>query len=363
MAAPPFSGATQTRRRHVTNRAGGYDGLHPNVHLRVPGGESVELLLNPAEGGGIEISSASFNTAAPPAPWACVQVASTNGPLRLSSNGTNPRWGRPYRGTLEIWPQRAPEEHHRRGDLTVINVVPLEDYLYGVVPWEMSPSAPIEALKAQAICARTKTLAMAAAHKFSAAGFDVCDYDASQGYPGAENETPASTAAVFATRGEILTYAGHPIDAVYCTNSGGITASSADVWHHDAPYLQSVPEGPDPLGVGTARPDEPGGRRAGPGPRGRPGVDRISERLEAGDQGPAPLAVVQVPVPFGRGRGRSAVPGVEEVIPVPLTFLASHRRSRAGSSDLDRRGRPSIGGSRIIRRLLDPGSAADTPAG
>jgi len=176
--------------------------------------------------------------------WGSVSVMVTQQPARISSNGTDPHWGRPYRGQFEISPQRAPDPNHRKGDLALINVVPLEEYLCGVVPWEMSAAAPIEALKAQAICARTKTLSLVASGHFSPGGFDVCDYDACQGYPGMENEKPATTEAVKATRGLALFYDGHPIDAVYSTNSGGVTAAAGDVWPHSEPYLQSVTDFP-----------------------------------------------------------------------------------------------------------------------
>jgi len=123
-------------------------------------------------------------------------------------------------------------------------VVPLEAYLKGVVPWEMSPAAPLEALKAQAICARTKVLDFVRGKRFAQGNFDICDYDACQGYPGTENEKPTTSAAVEATKGLAIYQNGRPIDAVYSTNSGGITASARDVWKATTPitYLQSVPD-------------------------------------------------------------------------------------------------------------------------
>ena len=59
----------------------------------------------------------------------------------------------------------------------------MEDYLKGVVPWEMDPTAPLEALKAQAICARGETMNFKNTNRFAAGKFDICDYDACQGYP------------------------------------------------------------------------------------------------------------------------------------------------------------------------------------
>lgn len=162
--------------------------------------------------------------------------------IRLTSNGDNSQWGRPYRGLMEISPLNKPlDTVHYQGALRVVNVVEMEEYLKGVVPWEMTPTAPLEALKAQAICARSELLAKALSKRFHPYGFDVTDYDNCQGYPGAENEKPASTLAVEQTRGQVLFYKGRIADAVYGTNSGGITASDDDVWKGAAtPYLRGV---------------------------------------------------------------------------------------------------------------------------
>ncbi len=177
--------------------------------------------------------------------WSHIQVSPLGSAFaRATSNGKSPRYGRPYRGAFEVFPQLSLEANHRKGALALVNVVGLEDYLKGVVPWEMSPKAPLEALKAQAICARTKTLDFKNSRRYAPGGFDVCDYDACQGYPGVENEKPTTTVAVEQTSGLALYYGGRPIDAVYSTNSGGVTAAARDVWRGDVPYLQSVRDFP-----------------------------------------------------------------------------------------------------------------------
>ncbi|MBW3637502.1 MAG: SpoIID/LytB domain-containing protein [Armatimonadetes bacterium] len=178
--------------------------------------------------------------------WKRVYIAVSGNPARVSTNNNSPRYGRPYRGDLEVFPQKLPEPIKRKGALALVNVVPLEAYLKGVVPWEMSPSAPLEALKAQAICARTKTLDFVQSKRFAAGDFEICDYDACQGYPGTENEKPATSQAVESTKGLALYHRGRPIDAVYSTNSGGVTANARDVWKGTTPitYLQSVPDFP-----------------------------------------------------------------------------------------------------------------------
>jgi SpoIID/LytB domain protein len=178
--------------------------------------------------------------------WQRAYIAVDGDSARVTTNGNSPRYGRPYRGDLEVFPQKLGEPVKRKGPLALVNVVPIEAYLKGVVPWEMSPGAPIEALKAQAICARTKTLQFVDSKKFAPGNFDICDYDSCQGYPGTENEKPTTSAAVEATRGLALYQDGRPIDAVYSTNSGGVTAAARDVWKATTPitYLQSVPDFP-----------------------------------------------------------------------------------------------------------------------
>jgi SpoIID/LytB domain protein len=176
--------------------------------------------------------------------WQHVYIAVGGDNPRVTTNGKSPLYGRPYRGDLEVFPQQLGEPVKRKGPLALVNVVPLEAYLKGVVPWEMDPTAPLEALKAQAICARTKTLQFADSKKFAPGNFDICDYDACQGYPGTENEKPSTSAAVEGTSGLALYQNGKPIDAVYSTNSGGITAAARDVWKATTPitYLQCVPD-------------------------------------------------------------------------------------------------------------------------
>lgn len=140
--------------------------------------------------------------------------------------------GYAYRGSLEI--MKSPQ----RWGLTVVNVVPMEEYLYGVVGKEMSPSWHPEALKAQAVAART----YAVTHKnyFSRRGFDMTDDTASQTYAGINGEAPAVIHAVDATRGEIVTYRGKPIDAFFMSNAGGWTENSENVWGNKTPYLRGV---------------------------------------------------------------------------------------------------------------------------
>ena len=122
--------------------------------------------------------------------------------------------------------------------LTVVNVVPMEYYLYGVVGKEMSPSWSLEALKAQAVAART----YAVFHKnyFKSRGYDMADDTRSQVYGGVNAEAASIKQAVDGTSGEILTYQGKPIEAFFCASAGGWTEHSENVWGSHVTYLRGV---------------------------------------------------------------------------------------------------------------------------
>ena len=146
---------------------------------------------------------------------------------------------RPYRGLLEL-------RRTASGRLTVINEVDLEEYLYGVLKMEVDPEWPADALKAQAVAART--LALQSMGRFASEGYDVRATTDTQVYGGISAEDPRTTAAVEDTRGEIMTYEGRPIFAAYHSDSGGYTESSELVWGGRYPYLQAVP---DPYSTGA----------------------------------------------------------------------------------------------------------------
>lgn len=124
--------------------------------------------------------------------------------------------------------------------MTVVNVLPIEQYLYGVVPSEMPASWRMQALQAQAIAART--YAVYHLGSYQSQGFDVTGDTWSQAYGGYSAENPRTTQAVNATRGIVATYQGKPINAVFEADSGGYTASDINVWGKNVPYLIGVPE-------------------------------------------------------------------------------------------------------------------------
>jgi len=125
-------------------------------------------------------------------------------------------------------------------NITAVNVISIEEYLFSVVPSEMPPSWSAEALKAQAVAARTYALFHMGNSTHNAQGFDLCDLVHCQRYRGTVNEAASSTAAVMATAGRIALFDGQVINAVYFASSGGMTENSENVWAQALPYLRSV---------------------------------------------------------------------------------------------------------------------------
>lgn len=138
--------------------------------------------------------------------------------------------GKGYRGGLTL---RA-----NNGKMMVINSVPLEDYLYGVVPQEVVPSWPAAALEAQAVAARTYALHTMEENKGKL--YDVSTTTDHQVYNGVSGETQATTNAVNKTKGMVMLYNQRPINALFHSDGGGYTEDSVNVWGSDVPYLKGV---------------------------------------------------------------------------------------------------------------------------
>ena len=122
------------------------------------------------------------------------------------------------------------------GYISVINVLDIEDYVKCVIAAEMSNDWPLEALKAQTVCARTYA---AAQTRHRSAGFDVCSTTDCQAYRGAALSNERSDAAAEETRGVYLYYNGELVtNAVYYSCNGGASESCKNVWGSEVPYLQ-----------------------------------------------------------------------------------------------------------------------------
>jgi stage II sporulation protein D len=157
-------------------------------------------------------------------PWRTV-VAPAGRSLPLVGLGR-----RRYRGLVRVLPE---------GDrLQAVNLLGLEHYLASVVGSEMPASWPAEALRAQAVAARTYALAQLKPE----APFDLRSTVASQVYRGTEAETDSTRSAVAATRSLVLSHGGSLIDAVFHSSSGGSTENSGEMWNRQLPYLVSVPD-------------------------------------------------------------------------------------------------------------------------
>jgi len=120
----------------------------------------------------------------------------------------------------------------------IINHIDIENYLYGVVPKEIPASSSIEALKAQAVVARS--FALLNLNKHQSSGFDLCQTTHCQVYGGYEWENHVTNSAIDLTFGEYVGYNGKVVDTPYHSNSGGVTENSANVWGGTVPYLNSV---------------------------------------------------------------------------------------------------------------------------
>ena len=143
--------------------------------------------------------------------------------------------GKPYRGELQVTSTGKA--------LTAIDYVGLEQYLWSVVPGEMPGDWPPEALRAQAVAARTYALSSL----LKSRGFDLYADVRSQVYLGLSGEDPRTTAAVKATARQALFFGGKPAIALFSSSSGGRTADGTEVLNGPQPYLVSVPDPYDTL--------------------------------------------------------------------------------------------------------------------
>ncbi|EFM09327.1 SpoIID/LytB domain protein [Paenibacillus curdlanolyticus YK9] len=139
------------------------------------------------------------------------------------------RSSRTYRGAFEA--------SVYNGKLAIVNELPFEQYLYSVVPSEMPSSWPAEALKSQAVAARTYALYQGLAFGIA----HVNDTELSQMYTGIAGEKASTTSAVNDTAGVIALYNGKPIETLFSSNAGGQTADATEIWGNAVPYLKSVP--------------------------------------------------------------------------------------------------------------------------
>lgn len=154
-----------------------------------------------------------------------LEISSSSDRIRVKSEDSD----RIYGGELRLQPNAY-------GSYTLVNDVPIESYLRGVVPHEIGSDAPYAAVEAQAIIART--YAIRNLHRFAIDNYQLCADTHCQVYWGLGYTSDRADRAIAATAGQILTYDGEPIDALYSSTTGGVTASFEEVWRGESrPYL------------------------------------------------------------------------------------------------------------------------------
>jgi stage II sporulation protein D len=151
-----------------------------------------------------------------------VEIISPSGSLKFNRKS--------YRGSFLIFSNVS--------NMMLVNKVELENYLYGVLPFEVSTKWPAEVLKAQAVAARTFAIYNKLNNKMPE--YDLDSNVNSQVYGGMDKESPTTNAAIDGTKGEVLAFNGAVIQAFFHANSGGKTASSREVWGGNLNYLSSV---------------------------------------------------------------------------------------------------------------------------
>jgi stage II sporulation protein D len=181
------------------------------------------------------------------------------GALQVTGPGPVQLGGQPYHGAIELDPSGS-------GGIDVVNQVALDDYVASVVGSEIPAGWPMEALKAQAVAARTYAIT-------TSAGGDLFDQYAdarSQVYGGVASEDAHTAAATRATAGQVVTYAGRPAVTYFFSTSGGRTEDGRHSWGFSSstPWLRSVPDpydGASPKHRWTIRisPDAAGARLSG----------------------------------------------------------------------------------------------------
>ena len=167
-----------------------------------------------------------------------VKITSGENLLKVNTTST-PSLARIFGGSLELQP-------NSHGEFTLVNHVPLETYLRGVVPYEIGANAPAQAVAAQTIIART--YALRNLRRFEVDDYQLCATVHCQVYKGLNDANPTSDRAIAQTAGMVLTYDNELIDALYSSTTGGITAGFEDTWNGvERPYLQPVIDAPKPF--------------------------------------------------------------------------------------------------------------------
>ena len=237
-------GRPRERRSATVRGNGAWRALDPKtgrVLLTAAAGESWTLRLIPAKKtkkkkgrSRLEFHSADGRTVAVPGDLALLKpLEPANSALTLVDDPEHTP--RAFRGDLEL------ALFGGRRTIRVVNIIGLEDYTHGVVSAEMPQRAPFEALKSQAVVARTHALFIKTVTKrHRKEGYDICDEQHCQVYGGMRAETARTRSVVTDTRGRIAIYDGKPAHVIYSSHCGGRTQSGTDIGWGNVPYWKSV---------------------------------------------------------------------------------------------------------------------------
>ncbi|MBP2628222.1 MAG: SpoIID/LytB domain protein [Firmicutes bacterium] len=204
--------------------------ISADTKFEILNGETGQLLVHLAAGEKATISvkgkTLSINGKLTKAVKISVLTSKNNGEHYIEVNKKQ------YRGNIDI------HITHGSAVLTIVNTLPIEQYLYGVIAKEMSPSWHFEALKAQAVAARTYALYNLNKHQND--DYDVCATTDCQIYDGRESEVTQVIKAVDNTSGQVIMAQGKVIPAYFHSSSGGYTENSENVWGTYESYLRGV---------------------------------------------------------------------------------------------------------------------------
>ena len=168
-----------------------------------------------------------------------IEITTEKSRVRVQTTSNKSQTNHIYGGSLQLQPNAY-------GNFTLVNHVPIETYLRGVVPYEIGANAPQEAIASQTIIART--YALRNLRRFVADNYELCATVHCQVYKGLTGATKRTDQAIAATKGLVLTHENELVDALYSSTTGGVGASFSDVWEgEERPYLKPVIDAPSPL--------------------------------------------------------------------------------------------------------------------
>ncbi len=168
-----------------------------------------------------------------------IEIDTQKSLVRVKTTSNKSQTNRIYGGSLQLQPNAY-------GNFTLVNHVPLETYLRGVVPYEIGANAPQEAIASQTILART--YALRNLRRFITDNYELCATVHCQVYKGLTGATKRTDQAISATKGLVLTYNNELVDALYSSTTGGVGASFNDAWEGvERPYLRPIIDAPSPL--------------------------------------------------------------------------------------------------------------------